>query len=74
MQDPKIIGTFLYYDRAVDCTMIPFFNILAEQQLSPTKNTEAAINHFLNYAYTNPSVNIQYKASDIILHIDSDAL
>ena len=28
----KIIGTFLYYDRAVDCTMLPALNTLAEQQ------------------------------------------
>ena len=33
---------------------------------------EAAITHFLDYAATNPSAIIQYKASDIILHIDSD--
>ena len=53
--------------------MLPVLNTLIEQQLSPTKNTEAAINHFQDYAATNPSVNIQYKSSDMILHIDSDA-
>ena len=37
------------------------------------KNTEAAITHFLDYAATNPSAIIQYKSSDMILHIDSDA-
>ena len=69
----NIIGTFLYYARAVDCTMLPALNTLAEQQSSPTKNTEAAITHFLDYAATNPSAIIHYKASDMILHIDSDA-
>ena len=53
--------------------MLPALNTLAEQQSIPTKNTEAAINHFLDYAATNPSTIIQYKASDIILHIKSDA-
>ena len=69
----QIIGTFLYYARDVDCTMLPSINTLAEQQSSPTKNTEAAITHFLYYAATNPSAVIQYKASNMILHIDSDA-
>ena len=70
----NIIGTFLYYARAVEWTMPPALNTLSEQQWIPTKNTEATINHFLDYAATNPSAIIQYKASDMILHIDSDAL
>ena len=69
----KIIGTFIYYARDVDCTILPAINTLSEQQSSPTKNMEAAITHFLEYASTNPSVIIQYKASDMTLHIDNDA-
>ena len=51
--------------------MLPALNTLAEQQSSPTKNTESAITHFLDYVSTNPSVVIQYKSSDMILHIYS---
>ena len=69
----QIIGTLLYYALTADCTMIPSLNTLSEQQSSPTKNTEAAITHFLDYAATNPSAIIQYKSSDMILRIDSDA-
>ena len=65
----KIIGTFLYYVRAVDFNMLPALNTLAEQQSSPTKNTEAAITHFLDYAATNPSAIIQYKAINVKYHI-----
>ena len=54
--------------------MLPALNTLAEQQSSPTKNTEAEITHFLDYAATNPSAIIQYKASDMIIYIDSDVL
>ena len=36
------IGIFLYYARAVDCTMLPALNTLAAQQSSTTKNTESA--------------------------------
>ena len=53
--------------------MLPALNTLAEKHSSPTKNTEAAITHFLDYAATNLSAIIQYKAIDVILHIDSEA-
>ena len=68
-----MIGTFLYYACAVDCTILPTLNTLAEQQSSPTTDTETAITHFLYHASTNPSTIILYKSSDMILHIDSDA-
>ena len=69
----QIIGTLLYYARDLDCTILPAFNTLAEQQSSPTKNKEAAITHLIDYAATNPSAIIQYKASNMILYIDGDA-
>ena len=69
----QIVGTFLYYAQPLDCTMLPDLNTLSEQQSSPTKNTEAAITNFLDCSATNPSAIIQYKASDMTLHIDSDA-
>ena len=53
--------------------MLPALNTLAEKQSSPTKNTEAAITHFLDYAAINSSAIIQYKASDTIIHIERDA-
>ena len=53
--------------------MLPSLNTLSEQQWIPTKNMEATINHFLDYAATNPPAIIQYKASDMVLYIDSDA-
>ena len=73
LQDPKIIGTFLYYSRDVDCTMLPPLNTLAEQQSNPTKSIESAITQFLDCAATDSSAIIQYKSSNMILHIDSDA-
>ena len=66
------IGTLIYYARAVECTCLPALKTLAEQQSNPTKNAEAAITHFLDYASTNLYTIIQYKASNMILHIDSD--
>ena len=70
----QIIGTFLYYACVVDFTMLSALNTLADKQSIPTKPKEDAITHFLDYAATNPSVIIQYKSSDMILHISSDTL
>ena len=69
----QIIATLIYYARAMDCTILPSLNTLAEQQSNRTKNTEAAITKFLNYSATNPSKIIQYKSSNMILHITIDA-
>ena len=48
-------------------------NKIIEQQVNQIQNTEAAIKHLLDYIATNPSAIVQYKASDRILHIESDA-
>ena len=66
------MGTFLYYARAVECTMIPALNTISEKQSNPTNNTKSAITQFLEYAATNPPTIFQYKSRDMILHIDSD--
>ena len=53
--------------------MLPYLNTPAEQQSNRTKNNEAAITHFIDFASTNLSTNIQYKYSNMILQIASDA-
>ena len=69
----KIVGTLIYYSCIVDYTILPDSNTIAEQQTHPTNNTEAAIKDFLDYAATNPTAVVQFKSSDMVLHIDSDA-
>ena len=68
----QIAGTFLYYTRAVDCTILPALNTISEQQSNPTNKTEAAITQFIDDSATNPFAIIKYKYIDMILHIDSD--
>ena len=53
--------------------MLPDLNTVAYKQAKPTHNTEAAITHLLEYAANNLTKIVKYKASDMILHIDSDA-
>ena len=69
----EILGTLLYYARAVDSTMLVALGTLATQQAAPTVATLHAITHLLNYCATNPEATIRYWASDMILHVESDA-
>ena len=66
------MGTFLYYSRAVECTMIPALNTISEKKSNPTNNTKSAITQFLEYAATNLPAIFQYKSRNMILHTDSD--
>jgi hypothetical protein len=68
-----VIGVFLYYARAVNCTMLTALWSLATQQANPTKNTLAQINQFLDYALSHPDAGITYRASDMVLAAHSDA-
>eukprot|EP00804_Cyclotella_cryptica_P030798 CCRYP_015061-RA/>CCRYP_015061-RA protein AED:0.43 eAED:0.43 QI:0/-1/0/1/-1/0/1/0/149 len=43
----EVIGVFLYYARAVDCTMLPALGSLAAQQANPTQLTLSSSNTFL---------------------------
>jgi hypothetical protein len=63
----QLTGTFLYYARAVDPTLIMPINVLASEQ---SKATEVI--KLLNYCDTHPETKIRYHASDMILHIHSD--
>ena len=69
----EIIGVFLYYARAVDNTMLPALGTLATQQAAPTQHTMNAVIQFLNYAVANPDAVLRYRASDMVLHVESDA-
>ena len=69
----QVIGTLLFYARAVDPTMLPALNTLAETQAAPTKDTLLNIKQLLDYAATNPNAAIKYRASKIHLWVDSNA-
>jgi hypothetical protein len=78
--DPKtikrlqsIVSTFLYYSHAVNCTMLPALNKLSTQQSRPTQETINTANTLLDFASKYPQAKIHFHASDIILHVDTDA-
>ena len=71
----KIIRNFYYYARAVDHTMLVALDELATNQTVglATRHVAEDVNRLLNYTATHPNAKIKYHASEMVLHIDSDA-
>ena len=69
----QVLGSFLYYARAVDVTILHALNAIAADQAHPTERTIARVEQFLDYMATNPNAVIRYRASDMILNVHSDA-
>ena len=64
----QVCETFLYYARAVDCTMFYALNDLTTRVKDGTQKTVKALNHFLDYCATHPKAVKLYQASNTILH------
>jgi hypothetical protein len=69
----EVLGTLLYYARAVDSTMLTAIGTIATQQANGTLETLKAVTHLLNYCATHPDAVVRFSASDMVLHVDSDA-
>jgi hypothetical protein len=69
----NVTGSVLYYARAVDPTVLMPLNDLATEQTKVTEKTQDATNQMLDYLSTHPDATIRYHASDMVLHIHSDA-
>jgi hypothetical protein len=57
----------------VDPTIVMPLNDIATEQTRETEKTQASTNQMLDYLATHPDTTIRYHASDMILHIHSDA-
>ena len=68
----QIVGTFLFYSRAVNPTMLTALSIIATEQTQGTHTTKAKAEHFLTYAALHPNATIKFYKSDMILKIHSD--
>lgn len=69
----EVVGVFLFYARAVDCTMLAALGSIASQQAKPTQKTMEKVKQFLDYAATHPEAIITYRASGMVLAGHSDA-
>ena len=68
-----IVGSLLYYARAVDPTMLPAVTAVASAQAHPTQHVLDQAQRLLAYAATYPDNRIVYNKSDMILRVQSDA-
>jgi hypothetical protein len=69
----QVLGTFLYYSRVVDSTMLTALSSIASNQAEPTKDTMSNIKPFLDYVASNQDAIITYRASDMVLVVHSNA-
>ena len=63
---------FLYYSICIYNTILPVFIDIAAEQSILTTNTVRKVAKLLNYLATNPSAQIQYHASGMVLHMHTD--
>ena len=69
----SIVGSCLYYGRAMDGTILTSLNDIGTQQAQPTQNKNAEADWLLDYLHTHPDAELLFKASDMVLWVDSDA-
>jgi hypothetical protein len=67
----EVTGTFLFYARAVDPTMLVALSLLAMEQCNPTKRTMEKCKQFLDYAATQEDAFITYRKSDMVLGVSN---
>ena len=69
----KSISSLLFYGRVVDNTMLTALITLGPAQAKGKEATAEAAQQLLNYCATHPDAVIRFYASDMILHLHSNA-
>jgi hypothetical protein len=69
----SVVGTLLYYARAVDPSICTAVHQLGSVQSQPTENDMQKMDRLLQYVSTHPNNGIRYYASNMILQLMSDA-
>jgi len=69
----EIVGSLLYYARAVDNKLLVALSAIASRQAQATVATEQAVHLLLDYVATYPNDGIVYRVSDMILCAHANA-
>jgi hypothetical protein len=69
----RVIGSILYYAQAIDITVLMAFSSIAIEQSKGTTNTMEKAKQLLDYLATYPNATIRFRASDMIMNVQSDA-
>jgi hypothetical protein len=67
-----IVGTLLYYARAVDPTLLAALSAIATCQSNSTWAVADVCHKLLNYIATHPNAGIRYKACGMVLSVHTD--
>ncbi len=67
-----IVGSILYYARAVDITVLMDLSSIASKQTRGTTNTMAKAKQLLDSLVMHPNATIWFRASDMVLNVHSD--
>ena len=68
----SVVGTLLYYDRAIDSTMLPALNQIGAQQPNQPKK-KIKLQRLLDYDNTHQDTSLRFYASHMQLKVGSDA-
>jgi len=69
----NIVGMLLYYERAVDSTLLTALNAITARQSNGTQAVAEACHQLLDYVTTHPDAGIRYHACDMIRAVHTDA-
>jgi hypothetical protein len=69
----QVVGTLLFYARAVDSTMRVALGTISSAQTKGTEETARAVTYLLNYCASHPEATVRFSASKMILNVHSDA-
>jgi hypothetical protein len=69
----KIVGSILYYVRAVDMMVLMALSAIAVEQTKAMVKTMQKCIQLLDYLASNSEAKVRYYASDMIMNIHSDA-
>jgi hypothetical protein len=69
----KIVGSILYYARAVNMTVLMALSSIVAEQTKGTEKTTARCTQLLDYLSGHEDAKVRFHASDMILNIHSDA-
>jgi hypothetical protein len=69
----QIVGSILYYARAVNSTVLMALSSIASEQTKGITSTMAKAKQLLDYLATHPDATVRFRASDMVLNIHSNA-
>jgi hypothetical protein len=69
----KIVGSIVYYARAVDMTVLMALSTTASEKTKGTEQTMEKALQILDFLATHPDATIRFHATDMVMNIHSYA-